>query len=215
MSKSFVVAVAVVAAVVVPGCSSHHDSNLRPAGAATSPAVADGSYCKIALQWAAHELTPYDQSKPSVARSYWHDYLAYVDQGTRAAPAAIASDLATNRHLTEDVLTPVLVKYGYSQRKIMTKGSAAERAIFNEPPPAGQAAQAEISAYESSVCGAFYPAPAQVHFHGSRSTGFCRAEGAEAAAVDRLSRGGWSPGAVKAHYTSAGFATGLVALRHR
>src|SRR3954470_1275675 len=154
------VAALAVTAGIAAGCSGG-----KPAAA--SP------YCDAARHWAIHELVPVNDGDPAAFKTYWGEYLAFVDQGVRLAPKAINA----NWKLVSTELQPftaVLTKYDFDVKALMEKGSDQEKSM-TEPPPDGKKAQDAIKSYESEVCGAMQPQAAAVDFSSEKPGPYCDA----------------------------------------
>ena len=71
-----------------------------------------------------------------------------------------------------NTVTPILEKYDFDQAAMMEQGTPEEEAAF-EAPPEVQAAQHDILTYESEVCGAQQPQPADVSYDGEEPGPYC------------------------------------------
>lgn len=167
-------------------------------GGSASADDPQSEYCKVAVKWAAHELTPADQSDPATMRSYWKGYTAFVRDAMRTAPARIdgAWDVYGGAILT--ISTPVLEKFDFSVDAIMSKGTKEEQAAVQPPPPNVQKAIDGVLGYEADVCAAQQPRPADVSFAGEQKPkAYCEAVGAMDEAFGSVHADGAKPKAVR------------------
>ena len=146
-------------------------------GAAAADTLAsDSEYCDAAVDWAIHEMTPFDDTDPAAFRAYWTEYTAFVDEAVSTAPEEIAADWQ-DKVEWETGLTAILEKYDFDAAVMQAQGTPEEAAAFEAPPEAA-AAQDRILSYESAVCGAQQPPPADVSYAGEEAGTYCDLVGA-------------------------------------
>lgn len=175
------VAVAGLLAVVsLAACGD--DSSSSADRSATDPTTTtalvddpESPYCRTALEWQVHELDPVDQSDPDALHAYFDDYVEFYATATEQAPDEIADDWAVSNDALNNLLVPVVERYGYDVARMAAEGTPEEAALFDDPPAEVVAAQTATHAYESRVCGAGQPAAAtDVTFTGDADSTYCR-----------------------------------------
>jgi len=169
-------------------------------GKAEAAAGPKSAYCDAARRWAVHEIVPFDDSDPAASKQYWGEYLAFVDQAVNLAPKKISGDWRINAAAQHDILTPLLEKYNFDMKLLDEKGTPEEKALFEEPPPEVKSAQHAVHGFESDVCGAQQPEPAEVSFQGEKPGPFCEVVAADNESSRALAQSGASPADVKAYY---------------
>src|SRR4051812_42720676 len=98
-----------IAAVLVAGTSNgtasaetgHKHGNTKSA------------YCDNARNWAAHEMTPHDESDPRAEAVYWGEYVAFLRRSIASVPARISSEWRVYGDYELYVLTPILTKFNF------------------------------------------------------------------------------------------------------
>jgi hypothetical protein len=93
------------------------------------------------------------------------------------APPEIRAQVETKVSGIRTLITPLLEKYDFDAKRLEREGTAAERALFESPPPDVRKAQDAQHAYEDRTCGTS-PAPpaADVAFQPNGSSKrFCQA----------------------------------------
>jgi hypothetical protein len=162
------------AALVVAAASCGDDDTDDAANAAEAAAAdpAESAYCDAAVDWAIHEYTAFDESDPAAFRAYWAEWTEFQETAVATAPDEIEDDWVLKFETESEMLTPVLEKYDFDVAAIMEHGTPAEQAPF-EAPPAVQAAQDRILSYESEVCAAQQPNPADVSYDGEAPGPYC------------------------------------------
>jgi hypothetical protein len=202
--------IAALATVAAAGCGDDDDSATSaaaPAGtsAAASAAAADSPYCRAALEWSVHELTPFDDADPAATERYMDEYGAFIVRSRSLAPTEIAADWTVNADGIAHVFLPVLQKYGYSLERVASEGTPEEQATLDAPPADIAAAQDRIQAYDARVCASRQPPAADVRFVGPASTAYCEAVTAFDDANDEAFGTGADPAAVEQFVTSPRF----------
>jgi hypothetical protein len=170
---------------------------------ATADAAADSPYCRIALEWQVHELTPYDRSDPAVLEAYMGEYGDFVTDAAAAAPDEIHDEWALVDEAVNTTLIPLMARFGFDGARAQAEATPEELALMNEPPPAVQDAQEATHRYEALVCAAMQPPAADEHFTGPADSAYCVAtrnwdaawggiigDGADPAAIEALLTGG-------------------------
>lgn len=204
----------VIAVLGLAGCGQTDDKPDAKATTKTTPgAVAfsgdpSGPYCQEAAGWAAHELTPADDGDPAAFRTYWGEYVNFLNKAHAAAPADIKVDWDTYSRFMVGRFTPVLQKYGFDASKAQREGAPDEKALFEGPDETTGKAFDRILAYESEVCGSAQPMPAETRFSGSGDSAYCQAQKDNQEAF-RSAADGWDPARVRAYFTGDGFSSYL------
>src|SRR5438445_12822948 len=62
------------------------------AGCSDSKPAASSAYCDAARQWAIHELVPVNDQDPAAFKTYWNEYLGFVDKGVHLSPKPINAE---------------------------------------------------------------------------------------------------------------------------
>ena len=164
-------AVAAVLIVAAAGCADDDDIASEEGG--TAPAASESAYCDAAVDWAVHDMTPFDDSDPAEFRAYWEAFLAFEAVATDTAPDEIKADWELKVTAEADAgVTEVFEKYGYDVATMEASGTPEELAAF-EAPPEVQAAQDRILGYESAVCGSGQPQAADVSYAGEEPGPYC------------------------------------------
>jgi hypothetical protein len=134
--------------------------------------AADSAYCKAARTWSVAEMDTRDDADPTAFKVYWDKYLAFMGQGVRLAPKSIHNDWVTY-HAAVGKQTPVLQKYGYSKPRLEQEASADEKALFESPGDAAQAAFHNLLVYEAQTCSAAQPLAADEDFSNEKPGAYC------------------------------------------
>jgi len=176
------------------------------AAAADEDAVAadpaESPYCRTALEWQVHELTPFDDSDPAALEQYMGEYVGFYESAAAQSPPELQQDwdLALDGLTTQ--LVPVMARYGYDIARMQAEATPEEAAVLQEPPPDIAAAQDRIHAYEAEVCGAGQPAPAaDAHFTGSARSAYCSALAGFDEAAGEVADAGFAPEDLEAFVT--------------
>src|SRR5262245_27140676 len=117
---------------------------------ATVTDEAESPYCRTALAWQVHELTPHDDGDPAAVRSWMDDYVGFTEEAAAAAPQPILADWELNATQIADVLYVTMERFGFDAERAAAEATPEEMAILMEPPPDVAAAQDRIHAYESA-----------------------------------------------------------------
>jgi hypothetical protein len=166
------------AAALLVTAASCGDDDAGDATAAPEPTAADtadpaeSAYCHVAIEWAIHEYTPFDDSDPVAFRAYWDEWTEFKKNAVETAPDEIKDDWVFRADTEDQILTPILEKYDFDTAVMMEKATPEEQAAF-EAPPNVQAAQNRIHGYESAVCAAEQPQPADVSYSGEAPGPYC------------------------------------------
>lgn len=190
-------------ALLASACSDD-GGGTAAAGEAAAPAdPAESAYCRTALEWQVHELTPFDDSDPATLEQYMGEYVGFYESAAGDAPAELQEDwdLALEGLTTQ--LVPVMERYDYDIARMQAEATPEEAAVLQEPPPDIAAAQDRIHAYEAEVCGAGQPAPAAgAHFTGSPDSAYCQAVRRFDEATGTIQAAGFAPEDLQAFVTS-------------
>lgn len=166
---------AIAAALLLGAGCGDDDNNEESEGSDEAPAAetaaGDSEYCEVAVDWAIHEMTPFDDTDPVAFRAYWDTYTTFTGDALTAAPEEIASDWQLKVEW-ESGLTRILEKYDFDGAAMQAQGTPEEAAAFEAPEDAA-AAQDRILTYESEVCGAQQPQPADVSYDGEEPGSYC------------------------------------------
>ncbi len=189
---SLVSALAVLAALA--GCSGSDGDET----AFVPVAGSDTAYCDAYRAWQVHELDGGegdDQPNPTALRKYWNEYLIFEETLLHEAPAEIRDEVQVKVSAIRTLMTPLLEKYDFDAKRLQREGSAAERAIFEAPPPEIQKAQDAQHAYEDRTCGtAPSPPAADVVFKaGGSSKAFCTALSAFDGELEKVASSKFDP----------------------
>lgn len=186
------------ALLLAAGCGDEdEDSN---GDAAPAEAAADSAYCNVAVDWAVHELTPFDDTDPEAFKAYWAEYKAFEEEALATAPEELEADWQLKIDAEDETIDVVLEKYDYDKAVMIEQATPEEQAAF-EAPPEVAAAQDRIHAYESEVCGAGTPAPAHVSYAGEDRGSYCELVTAQDAEAEEALASG-DPAAVEAFIAS-------------
>jgi hypothetical protein len=194
-------------AALLAACGDDSSSgSAEPAPAAsetaTADAAADSPYCRIALEWQVHELTPYDQSDPAVLEAYMGEYGDFVADAAAAAPDEIHDEWALVDDAVNTTLIPLMARFGFDGARAQAEATPEELALMNEPPETVQVAQEATHAYEATVCGAGNPpAATDEQFTGPADSAYCEAEHVLEGVNDQLRSSGAEPADVEAVLT--------------
>ncbi|MEY2567646.1 MAG: hypothetical protein QOE35_2175 [Actinomycetota bacterium] len=187
------------------GSETKKTATAKPAAAASNAAT-ESAYCDTARQWSVHEIVPVNEDDPVAARKYWGEYTAFNEKASGLAPAAIKDDWNLSVEAINNTLGPVLEKYNFEFARLEKEGSAQEKAIADQPPENVQQAQAAIHRYESDVCAAGQPQPADVDFSGEKKVvAYCDAIAANNDMVNKVFADGAKPADVRKLTTSKEF----------
>lgn len=209
-----VVAIGALAGAACGG-SKHHESAAPASKAAAPTGDGDSAYCHAEANWAARDLDARDESNAAGERVYWTDYIDHVKRTHDMAPAAIAKAWDGNASYVVNRVYPLIQKYGYTSTRFEKEASADEKHIVFEGTDQQQADDGAISAYDSAVCGALQPAPADVKFTGSKTSAFCVEDNASSEAFKKnVSSNGGQIDATRAFFESAGFKALMTADKH-
>jgi hypothetical protein len=181
-------ALAAALVTVAAGCGDDDDSS------ASDPS--ESAYCDKAREWAIHELEPVDDTDPAAFKVYWTEFLAFEQAATDLAPDQLKTKWKLKADAERAMFTPVLEKYDYDITAIMESGTPEEQATL-EAPPDVEVAQVTILTYESEVCGAVQPQPADVSFEGEVAGSYCELMAAEDEKSGAVLAEGAEPDAVK------------------
>lgn len=172
---------------------------------AASNAASESPYCNAAREWAVYELTPFDDGDPAVFRSFWQDYLDFIDKGTRLSPPPIHDDWAVYAAAVAKQ-TPVMERFGYDKGRFEEQATPEEKALFESPGPEAEQALQAVLSYEALTCATGQPPAADVDFSGEeKAVEYCKAVEADKEMVDEVRRAGMSADKVRALATSRGF----------
>jgi hypothetical protein len=164
---------------VLAGCSgSDGDETVF-----TPVAGSDSDYCHAYRAWQVHELDGGegdDQPNPAALRRHWYEYVIFEETLLHEAPPEIRDQVEIKVSAIRTLMTPLMERYDFDAEQMEREGTAAERALFEAPPPDVQKAQDAQHAYEDRTCGAApSPPAAEVIFKAGESTKpFCAALGA-------------------------------------
>ena len=168
----------------------------------------ESPYCRTALEWQVHELVPADETDPAAIEAYMGDYVEFAETAAAQAPPVIAEDWELSSTQIAEVLYPTMESFGFDPERAAAEATPEEMAAMNEPPPEVAAAQERIHAYESDVCAAGQPAPAEAEFAGSGGEAYCAAVAAFDEAVGEVAAGGFAAEDLEA--LAAGDAVALI-----
>ena len=197
---------ALAAALLLAAGCGDDDNEASAGGNAGAPppaeATAAGSaYCDVALEWAIHELTPFDDSDPAAMERYWADHTEFEERALATTPDELKADWELKMATEDETIDVVLEKYGYDVVAIMEQGTPEEQATF-EAPPDVTAAQSRIGTYESETCGSAFPEPADVSYAGEEPGSYCELVGAEDERAREILAAGGDPAAVEEFFSS-------------
>lgn len=211
-----VLALLVALTLLAAACSS--DDSSSASGDSTDATTATGAtsateagsaaddpespFCRTALDWQVHELTPVDQSDPAVLETYMSEYAAFATQSAEQAPESISDDAQLVADGITDDLLPLMERYGYDGARFEAEATDEEKALLDAPPPEVDAAQNRIHEYEALVCGAGQPPAADVDFTGAADSPYCQTSIDLDEAVGSVAENGFDPAEVEEVYTS-------------
>jgi antitoxin component of MazEF toxin-antitoxin module len=191
---------------VLAGCSGSDGDET-----AFTPVVgSDTAYCDAYRAWQVHELDGgegNDQPNPAALRKYWNEYLIFEETLLHEAPAEIRDEVEVKVSGIRTLITPLLEKYDFDDKRLQREGTAAERALFEAPPPELQKAQDAQHAYEERTCGT-EPSPpaADVVFEaGGSSKAYCVALDAFNGELEQVVASKFDPDVLEALVTSERF----------
>jgi len=211
-------ALAVVLALVPAACGSDDsgdDSAASAAGATTTTTPVDdpdSDYCGTVREIAILELSFDEQeaSDPAAFEAHLAEATGLLDTSLSQAPEEIHDDVVIKADAIETTLLPLLDRYGYDPDRITTEGTPEEQAILEEPPADVAAAQANIDAYGSRVCGTEPPPAADVVFEADASAEtYCEVAGGVNETFGEISASLFDPAALEASVTNDDFRAGL------
>jgi hypothetical protein len=176
----------------------------------TPVAGTESAYCDAYRSWQVYLLDDagfgMQQPNPAALRAYWNEYLIIEETLLREAPAEIRDEVTAKVSGIRTLMTPLLEKYGFDEKRLRREGTAAERRIFDEAPVQVQEAQAVQHAYEDRVCGVASPPAAKVVFRSSASSAaYCKALGAFNAELGTIGSSRFNPGVMRRFVTSERF----------
>jgi hypothetical protein len=152
------------------------DSSTDDASATTTTTTSEAAtsdYCHQSIEWAIHELKPFDDTDPTAFRAYWDEYLAFRGASIAAAPAEIKSDWDLKVSAEEAAgITAILEKYDFDVAVMEEFSTPEEQAAFEAPADA-MAAQDRIQTYDNEVCGSRQPVAAHVSYAGEEPGPYC------------------------------------------
>jgi hypothetical protein len=196
----------ILGVAVLAGCSG---SDADETAFAPVPG-SDTAYCDAYRAWQVHELDGGegdDQPNPAALRKYWNEYLIFEETLLHEAPAEIRDDVVAKVSGIRTLITPLLEKYDFDAMRIQREGTAAERSLFEEPPPDIQRAQNAQHAYEDRTCGtAPSPPAAKVVFTVDQSSKpFCKALSMFNSELDRIASSRFDPDVMRTFVTGDRF----------
>jgi len=181
------VALAAVVLVLLPGCGgddAEADTDFTnataPSTLAPTPSAeddADSEYCSLISRWTAHEMDGDGDTKhnPEELRTYWYEYVDFLVEGARTAPASLQDDWFVGYEVPRIQGTAIFEKYEFDRERMEEEGTDAEEAWF-EPTAEQRAAQDAVHEYEARVCFTAQPSPADISFDGVEAdVGYCEA----------------------------------------
>jgi len=176
----------------------------------TPVAGSDSAYCDTYRAWQVHELDGGegdDQPNPAALRKYWNEYLIFEETLLHEAPAEIRGELVVKVGVIRTLLTPLMEKYDFDAKRMEREGSAAEAALFAEPPPEVQKAQDAQHAYEARTCGteSSPPAAAVVFKADGSSKPFCTALSAFNSELEKVASSRFDPDVMQKVLTGDSF----------
>jgi hypothetical protein len=183
----------------------------------TPVAGTQSAYCDAYRGWQAYLLDDaglgMHQPNPAALRAYWNEYLILEETLLREAPAEIRDEVTAKVSGIRTLMTPLLEKYGFDEKRLRREGTAAERRIFDEAPVQVQEGQAVQHAYEDRVCGVASPPAAKVAFSSSASSvAYCEALDAYNAEAGKVASSRFDPEATRRFLASQRFTEQLEAM---
>lgn len=190
------------ASLLAAGCGDDNQISDEDTNGDTAPAraSADSAYCNVAVDWAIHELTPFDDTDPEAFKVYWAEYEEFEEEALATSPEVLEADWQLKIDTEDETIDVVLEKYDYDVAVMMEQATPEEQAAFEAPRDAA-AAQDRIHAYESAVCGAGVPAPADVSYAGEERGSYCELVTVQGAQADEALASG-DPAAIGAFVAS-------------
>ena len=191
---------------VLAGCGgSNGDEN-----AFVPVAGSDTAYCDAYRAWQVHELDGGegdDQPNPAALRKYWNEYLIFEETLLHEAPPEIRAQVEIKVSGIRTLMTPLLEKYEFDAKRLQREGTAAERALFEDPPPDIQKAQDAQHAYEDRTCGTAPSPPAAdvVFVANERSKRFCKALSTFNGELDKVASSKFDPDVLRTFVTGDRF----------
>jgi hypothetical protein len=200
-----ILVLALLAAVAGCGGSEGDGSAFVPVAGSDTP------YCDAYRAWQVHELDGGegdDQQTPAALRKYWNEYLIFEETLLHEAPVEIRDAVQVKVSGIRTLMTPLLEKYDFDAKRFQSTGSAAERALFEQPPAEIRKAQDAQHAYEDRTCGTSpSPPAAKVDFAaGPSSKPFCAALSAFNGELDEVAASKFDPEVMRALVTGDRFA---------
>lgn len=191
---------------VLAGCSGSDGGET----AFVPVAGSDTAYCDAYRAWQVHELDGGegdDQPNPAALRKYWNEYLIFEETLLHEAPPEIRAQIEIKVSGIRTLITPLLEKYDFDAKRLQREGTAAERALFDAPPPEIQNAQDAQHAYEDRTCGtAPSPPAADVVFVANESSKrFCAALAAFNGELGKVASSKFAPEVLRALVTGDRF----------
>ena len=163
------------ALLLAAGCGDDDTTSEGSDGDSAAPAetaAGDSAYCDAAAEWSVYAAGGFDDSDPAAFEAYWQEFNTFEAEALAHVPEEIKADWELKVESENETIDPVLEKYDYDTAAIMESGTPAEQAAF-EAPPDVQAAQDRIHLYESEICGAQQPAPADVSYAEEEPGPYC------------------------------------------
>ncbi len=176
----------------------------------TPVAGGDSAYCDAYRAWQVHELDGgegNDQPNPAALRRYWNEYLIFEETLLHEAPSQIRDAVQVKVSGIRTLITPLLEKYDFDAKRIEREGTAAEQALFAQPPADIRRAQDAQHVYEDRACGT-QPSPpaADVVFRvGESSNAFCTALGELDGELDEVASSKFDPDVLRTLVTGDRF----------
>ncbi len=184
------------ALALAAACGNDARTDAATRTAPSAAALGEGEYCKAARAWAVHELDPRHDEDPSWLRTYWGEYMGFVEMAKRTAPEALRAPWQTyGAHI--DAQTAVFEKYGYDMRAAEEKATPDEKKVFEEPTEEAQGAFQEILTFEALTCDAGQPPAAAVDFSGEKPGPYCEALAADKELFGAVKEAGMPPEKVR------------------
>ena len=203
---SYLLVSLILGLAMLAGCSGGDGD-----GTAFTPvAGSDSAYCDAYRAWQVHELDGGegdDQPNPAALRKYWNEYLIFEETLLHEAPPEIRDEVVVKVSAIRTLMTPLMEKYDFDAKRMERDGTAAERALFEKPPPDVQKAQDAQHAYEDRTCGtAPSPPAADVVFKADGSSKpFCTALGAFNSELEKVVSSGFDPDVMRTLVTGDSF----------
>ena len=77
------------ALLLAAGCGDDDANAGAPAdddAASAETTAADSPYCDVAISWAVHEMTPFDDTDPVAFEKYWSEHTAFEEDALATTP---------------------------------------------------------------------------------------------------------------------------------